>query len=53
MVEEIPDGTLDVLVVRKLVRNLPAFVDGRVSVPDGPGLEIELDEEIIREFRVD
>jgi L-alanine-DL-glutamate epimerase-like enolase superfamily enzyme len=38
--------------MRKLVKNLPPLVDGRVPVPDGTGLGIELDEEIIREFRV-
>jgi len=39
-------------LMRKLVKNLPPLVDGRVAVPTGPGLGIELDEEIIREFRV-
>jgi L-rhamnonate dehydratase len=39
-------------LMRKLVRNLPALVDGRVPVPQGPGLGIELDEEIVGEFRV-
>lgn len=39
-------------LMRKLVKNLPPLVDGRVPVPDGPGLGIELDEEVIREFRV-
>lgn len=39
-------------LMRKLVKNLPPLVDGRVPVPTGPGLGIELDEEIIREFRV-
>ena len=39
-------------LMRKLVRNLPPLVDGRVPVPAGPGLGIELDEDIIREFRV-
>ena len=38
--------------MRKLVKNLPPLVDGYVSVPSGPGLGIELDEAIIREFRV-
>ena len=38
--------------MRKLVKNLPPLVDGRVPVPDGPGLGIELDEQIINEFRV-
>ncbi len=39
-------------LMRKLVKNLPPLVDGYVSVPSGPGLGIELDEAIIREFRV-
>jgi len=39
--------------MRKLVKNLPPLVDGRVLVPNGPGLGIELDDEIIREFRVE
>ena len=40
-------------LMRRLVANLPPLVDGRVKVPDTPGLGIELDEEIIAEFRVD
>ncbi len=39
-------------LMRKLVKNLPPLVDGRVPVPGGPGLGIELDEQIIEEFRV-
>jgi len=39
-------------LMRKLVRNLPPLVDGRVSVPIGPGLGIELDEAVIEQFRV-
>lgn len=39
-------------LMRKLVKNLPPLVDGRVPVPDGPGLGIELDEAIIAEYRV-
>jgi L-alanine-DL-glutamate epimerase-like enolase superfamily enzyme len=39
-------------LMRKLVRNLPPLIDGRVPVPDGPGLGIELDERIVEEFRV-
>lgn len=39
-------------LLRKLVRNLPLLVDGRVPVPDGPGLGIELDESVIERFRV-
>ena len=40
-------------LMRKLVRNLPPLVDGRVPVPTGPGLGIELDQDIIDEFRVE
>ena len=39
-------------LMRKLVKNLPPLVDGRVPVPEGPGLGIELDEEVVREYRV-
>ena len=39
-------------LMRKLVANLPPIKDGRVAVPTGPGLGIELDEEIEREFTV-
>ena len=39
-------------LMRKLVKNLPPLVDGRVAVPTSPGLGIELDEDIIREYRV-
>jgi L-alanine-DL-glutamate epimerase-like enolase superfamily enzyme len=39
-------------LMRKLVCNLPPLIDGRVRVPEGPGLGIELDEEIIEQFRV-
>ncbi len=39
-------------LMRKLVANLPPLVNGRIPVPDGPGLGIELDEEIFEEFRV-
>jgi L-rhamnonate dehydratase len=39
-------------LMRKLVKNLPPLVDGRVPVPHGPGLGIELDEDVISEFRV-
>jgi L-alanine-DL-glutamate epimerase-like enolase superfamily enzyme len=39
-------------LMRQLVRNLPPLVDGRVPVPDGPGLGIELDEEVLEQFRV-
>jgi L-alanine-DL-glutamate epimerase-like enolase superfamily enzyme len=39
-------------LMRRLVRNLPPLVDGRVPVPQGPGLGIELDESVIEQFRV-
>ena len=39
-------------LMRKLVRNLPPLIDGRVPVPQGPGLGIELDERVIAEYRV-
>lgn len=39
-------------LMRKLVSNLPPLVDGRVPVPASPGLGIELDDEILEEFRV-
>ena len=38
--------------MRRLVTNLPTLENGRVPVPKGPGLGIELDEEIIEEYRV-
>jgi L-alanine-DL-glutamate epimerase-like enolase superfamily enzyme len=38
-------------LMRKLVKNLPPLVNGRVPVPTGPGLGIELDQSIIDEFR--
>jgi L-alanine-DL-glutamate epimerase-like enolase superfamily enzyme len=38
--------------MRKLVANLPPLVDGRVPVPTGPGLGIELDEDILETYRV-
>lgn len=40
-------------LMRKLVKNLPPLIDGRVPVPEGPGLGIVLDQDIIDEFRVD
>jgi L-alanine-DL-glutamate epimerase-like enolase superfamily enzyme len=39
-------------LMRELVRNLPPLVSGRVPVPDGPGLGIELDETVVDRFRV-
>jgi L-alanine-DL-glutamate epimerase-like enolase superfamily enzyme len=38
--------------MRHLVRNLPPLVDGRVPVPDSPGLGIELNEEVLEKYRV-
>jgi len=39
-------------LMRRLVSNLPPLVDGRVPVPDAPGLGVELDEDVIAEFLV-
>jgi L-alanine-DL-glutamate epimerase-like enolase superfamily enzyme len=39
-------------LMRKLVKNLPPLENGRVAVPQGPGLGIELDEEIVANYRV-
>jgi L-alanine-DL-glutamate epimerase-like enolase superfamily enzyme len=39
-------------LMRQLVRNLPPLVDGRVPVPAGPGLGIDLDEQVVERFRV-
>jgi L-alanine-DL-glutamate epimerase-like enolase superfamily enzyme len=39
-------------LMRKLVANLPPVISGRVPVPTEPGLGIELDEDVIEEFRV-
>lgn len=39
-------------LMRKLVKNLPPLQDGHVRVPDGPGLGIELDEDVVEEHRV-
>jgi L-alanine-DL-glutamate epimerase-like enolase superfamily enzyme len=39
-------------LMRDLVRNLPPLVDGRVPVPQGPGLGIELDEDVVGRYRV-
>jgi L-alanine-DL-glutamate epimerase-like enolase superfamily enzyme len=39
-------------LMRHLVRNLPPLIDGRVPVPQGPGLGIELDETIVERYRV-
>lgn len=39
-------------LMRKLVRDIPKIAEGRVPVPQGPGLGVELDEDVIREFRV-
>jgi L-rhamnonate dehydratase len=39
-------------LMRQLVSNLPPLIEGRVSVPEGPGLGIELDEDIIEQYRV-
>lgn len=34
-------------LMRKLVANLPPLADSRVPAPDGPGLAIELDEDVV------
>jgi L-alanine-DL-glutamate epimerase-like enolase superfamily enzyme len=39
-------------LMRELVCNLPPLVEGSLSVPDGPGLGIELNEEIVQRYRV-
>ncbi|HIM30843.1 MAG TPA: mandelate racemase/muconate lactonizing enzyme family protein [Planctomycetes bacterium] len=58
-IASVPDGDLVEYclrpspLMRKLVSNLPPLIDGRVPVPTAPGLGIELDADIIREFRVD
>ena len=39
-------------LLRHLVRNLPPLVDGRVPVPEGPGLGTELDEGVLEQYRV-
>jgi len=39
-------------LMRKLVKNLPPLENGRVAVPQGPGLGIELDLEILERYRV-
>jgi L-alanine-DL-glutamate epimerase-like enolase superfamily enzyme len=39
-------------LLREMVRNLPPLVDGRVPVPQGPGLGIELDEAVVDRYRV-
>ena len=39
-------------LMRNLVRNLPPLAGDRVLVPQGPGLGIELDEDIIQQYLV-
>ncbi len=39
-------------LMRKLVKDLPPLENGRVPVPQGPGLGIELDEQIVQKYRV-
>ena len=54
----VPDGDLVEYclrpspLMRALVRNLPPLEDGRVAVPQGPGLGIELDETVVDRYRV-
>ena len=40
-------------LMRELVSNLPVLEDGRVRVPTGPGLGIDLDEDVIERYRVE
>jgi L-alanine-DL-glutamate epimerase-like enolase superfamily enzyme len=40
-------------LMRKLVKNLPPLRNGRVPVPTGAGLGIELDESVIDKYRVE
>ena len=55
----VPDGDLVEYclrpspLMRTLVANLPPLLDGRVPVPDGPGLGIELNADIVEKYRVD
>lgn len=39
-------------LMRKLVKNLPPLENGRVPVPHGPGLGIELNLDILEQYRV-
>jgi L-alanine-DL-glutamate epimerase-like enolase superfamily enzyme len=39
-------------LMRRLVRNLPPLIDGRVPVPEGLGLCIELDDAVLAQYRV-
>lgn len=39
-------------LMRELVSNLPSLEDGHVRVPNGPGLGVELDEDVIDRYRV-
>ena len=45
-------ATSNAPLMRRLVSNLPPLVDGRVPVPDAPGLGVELDADVIAEFLV-
>ncbi|MBI82415.1 MAG: mandelate racemase [Planctomycetaceae bacterium] len=57
-ISTVPDGDLVEYclqpspLMRKLVANLPPVIEGRVPVPTGAGLGIELDEDVLQEFRV-
>lgn len=57
-ISTVPDGDLVEYclrpspLMRKLVANLPPVIDGRVPVPTGPGLGIELDPAIEEEYTV-
>ena len=39
-------------LLRKLVKPLPPLMNGQAQVPTGPGLGIELDEDVVEEFLV-
>ena len=39
-------------LLRHLVKELPPLIDGHAQVPQGPGLGIQLDEDVVEEFRV-
>ena len=39
-------------LLRRLVNPLPPLVNGHAQVPNGPGLGIELDEDVVEDFFV-
>jgi L-rhamnonate dehydratase len=58
LVASIPNGfTLEYTmsespIARELVKNPVTLVNGRIEVPQGPGLGIEINEDIVRRYRV-